>query len=110
MPGRTPLAPTAPGLFRFAQPMPDEPPSLKRPDWVAVTIVDPKENVSGSTAVLCWLVVFVNGSVKTRVSGTAAWALAAQVSKAPITIAIKYPRLRLLRMRPPILADWSKAL
>src|SRR5438105_13105045 len=43
--------------------MPEEPPSVKRPDCAAATPVEPKKNESGSTTVLCWLELFVNGSV-----------------------------------------------
>src|SRR3954467_6543634 len=100
MPGRTPLAATAPVLFRVAQPMPDEPPSKKRPDCVAVTIVDPKANVSGSTAVLCWLVVFVNGPVNTRVRGPPPSAPAAPTSRPPAAVAIAHALLSLPRIRP----------
>ena len=50
----------------------DAPPSKKRPDWKAETIVDPDANVSGSTCVLCWLEGFVYGSELIFVSGTAA--------------------------------------
>jgi hypothetical protein len=59
-------------------------------------MVDPNAKVSGSTAVRCWLVVFVNGSVKTRVNGTAACALAASASATLATVAIA-PVLRSLR-------------
>ena len=43
---------------------------MKRPSWKAATIVLPKEKVSGSTCVACWLVEFVYGSELILVSGT----------------------------------------
>src|SRR6185437_6308165 len=52
--------------------MSEPPPSVKRPTWDATTMVLPKAKVSGSTAVLCWLVVLLNESVMILVSGTAA--------------------------------------
>ena len=42
--------------------MSDDPPLKKRPLCTAATIVEPKLNVSGSTSVRCWLLLFVNGS------------------------------------------------
>src|SRR5438874_5994315 len=60
--GRNPLLHVAPASFDVAQPMSELPPSVKRPDWNAETIVFPDANVSGSTCVWCWLVVFVKGS------------------------------------------------
>ena len=40
-----------------------------RPTWNALTIVEPKANVSGSTSVACWLVPLVKVSVLSLVSG-----------------------------------------
>src|SRR2546430_1155371 len=51
--------------------MSDEPPLKKRPVWNAQTTVEPKPKVSGSSSVACWLSVFVNGSVLTRVAADA---------------------------------------
>src|SRR5919197_110412 len=62
--------------------MSDAPPLKKRPTWYAATTVEPKAKVSGSTSVACWLVVLVNGSALTRVSGTLARAGAAQALSA----------------------------
>src|SRR5438874_8951054 len=39
-----------------------EPPFVKRPLCATATIVSPKLNESGSSCVLCWLVLFVYGS------------------------------------------------
>ena len=47
-----------------------EPPSKKRPVWNVATIVFPKANESGSTWVLCWLDVFVYGSLLIGVAST----------------------------------------
>src|SRR5919198_314634 len=74
IPGSTPLVHDVPLLVDVAKPTSDAPPSKKRPNCAAATIVDPNENVSGSTIVLCWLVAFVNGSTAIRCS--AAFALA----------------------------------
>ncbi len=66
--------PPPPGMVRLGSPpvvqvwppspdrantMLDDPPSTNRPDWVATTMVLPKENESGSTWVACWLVGLV---------------------------------------------------
>ena len=80
-PGRNPLVgQVAPPSVEVAKPMSEPPPSKNRPTWNAVTTVEPLENVSGSTSVACWLVVFLNGSVLIRVSATLAEADAAKVS------------------------------
>src|SRR6266705_6733141 len=60
--GRKPLVKLFPPLVDVANPMLEAPPLKKRPTWNAETIVEPNENVSGSTSVLCWLVVLVYGS------------------------------------------------
>src|SRR5438552_3326445 len=52
--------------------MPDEPPSVNRPTWKAATTVEPWEKVSGSTSVLCWLVVLLYGSLLTWTRATLA--------------------------------------
>ena len=39
---------------------------MRRPSWNAATIVEPKEKLSGSTAVSCWLSGFVYGSTESR--------------------------------------------
>src|SRR3954468_1092240 len=56
MPGSRPLVHVVPLLVDVAKPMAHAPPSKMRPTWNAETIVEPFENVSGSTSVL-WLVV-----------------------------------------------------
>src|SRR5206468_1000215 len=68
-----------PGASHVAPPSPDRtkpmslpPPLKKRPTWNVATTVAPKANVSGSTSVACWLVVFTYGSTLTCVSGTLA--------------------------------------
>jgi hypothetical protein len=68
IPASVPLVQDAPLLVEVANPMSDAPPSKKRPNWAAVTIVEPCDYVSGSTIVLCRLVEFVNGSVAICVS------------------------------------------
>src|SRR3954465_7328893 len=73
-PGSTPLVHDVPLFVEVAKPMSDAPPSKKRPNCAAATIVEPNEYGSGSTIVFCWLLAFVNGSTAIRVS--AAFALA----------------------------------
>src|SRR6266496_6374136 len=63
VPGRKPLVKLFPPLVDVAKPMSEAPPLKKRPTWKADTIVEPKAKVSGSTSVLCWLVVLVYGSL-----------------------------------------------
>src|SRR5436190_11354845 len=65
--------------------MSEAPPLKNRPTWYAATTVEPNAKVSGSTSVACWLVVFLNGSALTWVSGTLARAGAATASKATAT-------------------------
>jgi hypothetical protein len=69
-------------LVEVAQPILEAPPSVKRPDWMAATMVEPNENVSGSTIVWCWLVLLVYGSLLIWTMETAAKAkiLEARVS------------------------------
>src|SRR4051794_19488389 len=67
-PGRKPELQVPLGARR-AHPMSDAPPLKNRPTWKPETSVPPPSaKVSGSTSVACWLVVFVNGSVLTRVT------------------------------------------
>jgi hypothetical protein len=54
IPGRTPLVHERPLLVDVAKPMPVAPPSVKTPSMATATIVEPAENVSGSTTVACW--------------------------------------------------------
>jgi hypothetical protein len=61
--GRKPLVKFFPPLVDVAKPMLEDPPSKKRPTWKAETIVEPEDNVSGSTSVACWLVALVYGSL-----------------------------------------------
>src|ERR671930_303145 len=91
--------------------MSDAPPLKKRPTWYAATTVEPDAKVSGSTSVACWLVVLVNGSALTRVSGTFARAGAARASSAaaasaPSTATDRTEAVRIMallyhRSRPP---------
>src|SRR6476646_5677534 len=84
------------------------PPSNMRPTWNAETIVEPNENVSGSTSVLCWLIALVYGSelICNRVVLAAAVDVKATVSTtAPVT-ALRRPthrtgRTNLTLMRAP---------
>jgi hypothetical protein len=63
IPGREPLAHETPLLVDVAKPMPVAPPSVQRPSSATATMVEPAENVSGSTTVLCWQPPWVvNGS------------------------------------------------
>ena len=63
VPGRKPFVQVVPLLLEVAQPISELPPLKMRPVWKAVTSVEPKENVSGSTSVLCWLLELVKGSL-----------------------------------------------
>src|SRR5207302_224917 len=69
MPGRNPLVHVAPPLIEVAKPMSAPPPLKIRPTWNALTMVEPKAKVSGSTSVACWLVLLVKVSVLNLVSG-----------------------------------------
>src|SRR5438874_10708689 len=69
MPGRNPLVHVAPPLIEVAKPMSAPPPLKIRPTWNALTIVEPKAKVSGSTSVACWLVLLVKVSVLNLLSG-----------------------------------------
>src|ERR671928_1089403 len=114
IPGRVPLVHETPLFVEVAQPMPDDPPSKKRPLCAAATIVEPKENVSGSTTVLCWLVEFVNGSVKIRVSATFADAVMVTTSVArPASASKREKRLRRGNerdcMKPPFRTRYERA-
>src|SRR5215218_11437528 len=72
MPGSVPDVHAPPLLIEVATPMPAAPPSKMRPIWAAATIVDPFENVSGSTTVLCWPTTgLLNGSVRIGVCADA---------------------------------------
>src|SRR5215469_13080982 len=64
-----PCVQVAPLSVEVAKPMSELPPSKKRPDWKTETMVEPKEKVSGSTCVLCWLEELVNGSELIRSRG-----------------------------------------
>ena len=57
-PGRKPDFHVFPASVVVAQPMFEAPPSLKRPLWNAVTSVEPKPKLSGSTCAWCWLLAF----------------------------------------------------
>src|SRR3989442_15654856 len=70
--GRKPLVNFLPPLVEVAKPMSEAPPLKKRPTWKAETMVEPEDRVSGSTSVLCWLVLLINGSVLSRVRATLA--------------------------------------
>ena len=69
MPGRNPLVHVVPPSVEVAKPMSAPPPLKIRPTWNALTIVEPKANVSGSTSVACWLLALVKVSVLNLVSG-----------------------------------------
>src|SRR6266496_4421227 len=73
VPGRKPLVKLLPPLVDVAKPMLEAPPLKKRPTWKVETMVEPEDKVSGSTSVLCWLVLFVYGSllIWTRVKAKA---------------------------------------
>ena len=78
-----------------AKPMSDAPPSKNRPSCAAATIVDPNEYVSGSAIVLCWLVVFVNGSTAIWVSATFALAATGRANaRAPASASTREERVR----------------
>src|SRR4051794_24650060 len=95
MPGNTPLVHVAPLSVEVAKPASDAPPSKKRPNCAAATIVEPNEYVSGSTIVLCWLVAFVNGSTAIRVSAAFALATSGDASTtAPMSAQATDSRLR----------------
>src|SRR4051794_19159328 len=79
-PGRKPEVQVAPPSVERDQPMSVPPPLKKRPTWKADTIVEPLENVSGSTSVACWLVVLANGSLLIFVIGTFAFAAVGSAS------------------------------
>ena len=69
MPGRNPLVHVVPPSIEVENPISAPPPLEMRPTWNALTIVEPKANVSGSTSVACWLVALVKVSVLSLVSG-----------------------------------------
>ncbi len=83
MPGSSPLVQLAPESVLVAQPMSEAPPSVNRPVCWASTMVEPKEKVSGSTSVACWLEELVNGSVLSSVSVTFACAVVVPIRSAP---------------------------
>ena len=64
------------------------PPLKKRPTWNVATTVPWCANVSGSSSVACWLVVFVYGSALTWVSGTFAPAMPAKTNNAAAASAV----------------------
>src|SRR5580693_9628491 len=79
MPGKKPCFQVVPASCDVAQPMSAPPPPYTRPVWNAATMVLPKEAVSGSTSVLCWLGALWNGSwlTLTRVGAAMAGATVA---------------------------------
>src|SRR3954468_20917248 len=80
-PGRKEGVPqVAPPSVERETPMSVAPPLKKRPTWNADRTTLPFENVSGSTSVACWLVVFANGSELILVIGTLALAAAGSAS------------------------------
>src|SRR3954463_2678961 len=85
-PGRKVELQVAPPSLERETPMSVAPPLKKRPTWKADTIVLPFENVSGSTSVACWLVVFWNGSALIFVTGTFALAAAGRASSSAAII------------------------
>src|SRR5919202_7125224 len=99
MPGSWPCVHVPPLLVEVANSMPEEPPSKNRPDCAAATIVEPKEYVSSSTIVLCWLVEFVYESNAICVSGTFALAATVKTSAAAPASASSEEKRNL--MEPP---------
>src|SRR4051794_39789965 len=83
------------------------PPLKKRPTWNVATTVAPYENVSGSSSVACWLVVFVNGSALTCVNDTFACAPTtpkARTAATASTSAVVSAMRRCESIRPPSVA------
>jgi hypothetical protein len=90
------------------------PPSNIRPTWNAETMVEPNENVSGSTSVLCWLIALVYGSelICNRVVLAAAVDVKATVSTTAPATALRRPthrtgRTSLTLMRAPPFKMWE---
>lgn len=81
-PGSTPLVHVTPPSFDVEKAVPEAPPSKYRPTCATETIVLPNANVSGSTAVACWLCGFLDRSAITSVIGIAACADGAATSSA----------------------------
>src|SRR5208283_5327388 len=73
MPGRYPLVQVLPPSVEVANPISAPPPLKIRATWNALTIVEPFENVLGSTSVSCWLGVSVKVSSLSCVRLTWAW-------------------------------------
>src|SRR5579859_172946 len=74
IPGMFPWVHVVPPSVEVANPISDDPPSVKRPVWNTETTVLPAAKLAGSTSVWCWLLVFVNVSLLIWVRGT--WAVA----------------------------------
>src|SRR5438132_1768948 len=130
IPGKNPCVQLAPPLRDVAHPMSDEPPLKNSSVWTVATLVDPKANVSGSTSVLCMLVVLVNGSelIRKRVAPVATpaaeptTARPAAIASATLTLFMaQFPPLSSLDRRrehllversyarPPVRPDWMDA-
>src|SRR5215204_1500246 len=72
MPRSVPETHDSPLFDDVAKPIPAAPPSKMRPTCAAATIVEPFENVSGSTTVLCWPTTgLLNGSLRIGVCADA---------------------------------------
>src|SRR3954447_25362464 len=91
MPGNKPLVHEAPLFVDVANPMAHAPPSKMRPTWKADTIVDPFENVSGSTC--AWWLVARDGL---QVGGAKGWvaivSVAAEAERAGMPTAVTVAR------------------
>ena len=93
MPGSMPVVHVRPPFVEVDQARLLAPPLKNRPVWKVATIVLPKANESASTCVLCWLDVFVYGSLLIGVASTVPAELLAATSrpKAAATAATVLP-------------------
>src|SRR6266852_8736232 len=91
--GMKPWVQVSPPLVEVAKPMLEAPPLKKRPTWKAETIILPEAKVSGSTSVLCWLVLLVYGSLLIWTRGKA---------KAEMVDESANPRAKVTAARPRI--------
>ena len=67
VPGRNARVQVRPSSRETAVPMFEAaPPSSRRPTWNTATTVSPQAELSGSTAVSCWLSAFLYGSTESR--------------------------------------------
>src|SRR5438034_3050646 len=101
MPGRNPLVHVVPPSVEVAKPMSAPPPLKMRPTWNALTIVEPKANVSGSTSVACWLLALVKVSVLNLVSGISGGVVVCVNGEVPDPHAGRIARIIDRTIRPP---------